>query len=657
MSSTGSGSTKRARCSFPADGLPDFHYSDGDEVENRIAATIDNAVDVSLGSPELSRSVTDFPSQYHLSPERANLLRPVAELLRGRVFEAGSGCGAVTRFLGENGGEIYALEGSLRRARICRRRCRDLSNVTVMAGHIREFAPIRPSFDAVVLIGVLEYSRMYFGGPDGPGSMLRKCRALLRPDGALLLAIENQLGLKYLAGAPEDHLSVPYAGVQDQYGPRTQVTFGRRELKRLLQDAGFEHLEFLYPFPDYKFPRAVFPEAALQDDNVNVASVLRMMGAAEQGGEHWRSFSEEMAWPVILRNGLAEDLANSFLIIASARKIGPIGLKRPVSIYATARRRCFAKSIAFNPLREDAEVKRTPLYQERPEPDPNYEHRLETEPLYRGPLLGENFLEVLNRPGWTIEDLAACCAPWLQYLRQHAVTTEGLRGKWLPGDFVDCTPFNLTIDAAGDLRRFDQEWISKEDVPVYFVLFRGVLDVLLRLRSFAAPGRLHSTRLLDVVERVLDCLGAIEDEQDIADALDREVRLHDFVNGAGEVIRTVYPTLHLPAPRVGDAAKEGQLYKGLAIESERRAAEAARAFEEEAARQRQAIRHLEETNQRHAAERAEALARVEVLGSELASVRVHARDVEERLEQILRSRTWRWGIRIARLIAMLRPGM
>ncbi|HZT39207.1 MAG TPA: class I SAM-dependent methyltransferase [Bryobacteraceae bacterium] len=641
----------------PACGLPDFEYSDGEEIETRLASAIDNAVDVSLGSLELSRSIIDFPSQYHLSPERANLLRPVADFLRGRVFEIGAGCGAVTRFLGENGGDIYALEGSLRRARICRRRCRDLSNVTVLAGNMRELAPIRPSFDAVVLIGVLEYSRMYLGGPEGPANMLRRCRALLRPGGVLLLAIENQLGLKYFCGAPEDHLAIPYAGVQDQYGPRTQVTFGRNELKRLLHESGFEHFEFLYPFPDYKFARAIFPEAAFKKYDVNVASVLRMMGAPGQGAEHWRSFSEEMAWPVILRNGLAEDLANSFLILASARKIDAIGVRRPVSMYATSRRRCFAKCISFDPLGEDAEVKRTPLYLEQPQPDPQYEYRLETEPLYRGRLLGESFLEVLNRPGWTAEDLAACCGPWLDYLRRRVIATERLRGEWLPGDFVDCTPFNLVVDASGDLHRFDQEWVSKEIIPVSFVLFRGVLDVLLRPRSFASPGRLPSTRLLDIVERVLTCVGAIEDRRDIADALDREARLHDFVYGSGAIIRAAYPALLLPAPRAGDAAREGQLYKGLAVDGERRAAEAARVLEEETSRQREAIRILEEANQRYAAERGEALARVDVLERELAAVRLHTRHVERRLEEVLKSRTWRWGSRIARWMALLRPAM
>ena len=36
--------------------------------------------------------------------------------------------------------------------------------------------------------------------------MLQRVRSLLKPEGKLIVAIENQLGLKYFAGAPEDHL-------------------------------------------------------------------------------------------------------------------------------------------------------------------------------------------------------------------------------------------------------------------------------------------------------------------------------------------------------------------------------------------------------------------------------------------------------------------
>ena len=78
---------------------------------------------------ELAAAIRDWPSQYHLDAARANLLRPIAPASGATVLEIGAGCGAITRFLGETGATVLALEGSLARARIAASRCRDLDNV------------------------------------------------------------------------------------------------------------------------------------------------------------------------------------------------------------------------------------------------------------------------------------------------------------------------------------------------------------------------------------------------------------------------------------------------------------------------------------------------------------------------------------------------
>jgi hypothetical protein len=85
-------------------------YNDGDEVELRIEKVVAAASDRSLFSPELAAACSDWPSYYHLSRTRANLLRPFAQRLMGAdVLEVGAGCGAITRYLGEAGAHVCAL--------------------------------------------------------------------------------------------------------------------------------------------------------------------------------------------------------------------------------------------------------------------------------------------------------------------------------------------------------------------------------------------------------------------------------------------------------------------------------------------------------------------------------------------------------------------
>jgi O-antigen biosynthesis protein len=165
-------------------GATSLDYTDGIEAEEKLYSIITGAKDKSVLSSELRIFAEDFISSYHLSPKRANLLRPLSGLLRGRVLEAGAGCGAVTRFLGENGAELVALEGSRIRARIARARTQDQPNVSVVCGRIEAFSAEEP-FDAIVVIGCLEYARRYIKGDSPELLFLTGLRRLLKPTGVL----------------------------------------------------------------------------------------------------------------------------------------------------------------------------------------------------------------------------------------------------------------------------------------------------------------------------------------------------------------------------------------------------------------------------------------------------------------------------------------
>lgn len=170
-------------------------YSDGDDEERRIASIVGAAEDCSVLSDELRAHCTDWVQTYHLSAARANILRPFEHALGGDVLEIGAGCGAVTRYLGEAGGRVLALEGSVRRAAIARTRTRDLDNVTVVAEAFSEFRA-EAKFDVVTLVGVLEYANRFETAGSPALAVLQRVRSWLKPGGLLLIAIENQLGLK-----------------------------------------------------------------------------------------------------------------------------------------------------------------------------------------------------------------------------------------------------------------------------------------------------------------------------------------------------------------------------------------------------------------------------------------------------------------------------
>ena len=238
-------------------------YRDG--AEEPLLAHLAAASDVSSASPDLLPRATSWPERYHLDPMRPNIIRAFDLPETARVLEVGAGCGAVTRYLGETVAAVDSVEPVLERARVAAVRTADLLGVRVFTGSLEQM-PVEPVYDAVVVIGVLEYVGGGTADREPYLAFLRECVTRLGPGGSLVLAIENKLGVKYLAGEPEDHYGRPYVGVED-YRDASDVarTFGLAELEDLLSEVGLSSTR-LVAFPDYKMTRVVAaPRSLLKD--------------------------------------------------------------------------------------------------------------------------------------------------------------------------------------------------------------------------------------------------------------------------------------------------------------------------------------------------------------------------------------------------------
>jgi GT2 family glycosyltransferase/SAM-dependent methyltransferase len=492
-----------------------FAYSDGETTEEYLLSTISRAEDLSTGSAELTGAIKDWPTLYHLSPARANLLRPISSLLKGkRILEIGSGCGAITRYVGELGCEVLALEGSERRARITRARCLDLPQVQVVCDNFDSFEWDH-DFDVILLIGVLEYSRLFVKGDNPPLEMLSKCRSFLDAEGKMVLAIENKLGLKYWAGEPEDHTGRPFDGIQDLYDEGTAVTFGKDELARLLSRAGFAFRDFFYPFPDYKLPSVTLSEAAFAAPELNLADLLQEKFDYCQGTSQTTELSLTRIATPVLANGLMASLANSFLVVASSGsgmpKTGP-GIPLAWG-FNSARHKCYCKSYCF--CQTDAgrlRVHREPLYPETPCPDgqPIHQHLMDEE-YHAGRLLSSRALDIVTRPGWSLADLTAWADTYYHILKEYGPEDS------IPGRYLDLTPYNILLSSPAAPAVFDQEWTCEEDLPFYFIFFRGIVYTLAGIGHYAPPAEgvpmgiialatsLVTNRLLFTADHLAEC--------------------------------------------------------------------------------------------------------------------------------------------------------
>lgn len=293
-----------------------YTYSDG-KIENYILSAIKNADDISDDSEELMRLSKDWPSYYHLGTGRANILKCLDfKTKQIKVLELGSGCGAITRSLGERFESVDSVEGSPLRAKITRERCRDLSNVNVFCSDIKRIK-FEPKYDVVTLIGVLEYAPVYFSNDNNENpfhTFLKIVKSALKPDGVLIIAIENKIGLKYWSGCPEDHTGKIYDSIHGYSVDGTPKTFSKIEMNGCLNEMGFSNLDYYYFFPDYKFATDVLSSNG-DERKLNLHNWINVPFSSYNIPRK-NTFQERLALKTICEAGLLKEFANSFLIVA-----------------------------------------------------------------------------------------------------------------------------------------------------------------------------------------------------------------------------------------------------------------------------------------------------------------------------------------------------
>ncbi|OGT06719.1 MAG: hypothetical protein A2103_01130 [Gammaproteobacteria bacterium GWF2_41_13] len=474
-----------------------FDYSDGQGVEARIHRILKETKDLGLFSRELCSCITDWPTEYHFSPVRHNLLRHFCFKETDRVLELGCGCGAITRQLGESGANTTAIEGSLLRARCAKERCRDLNNVKVYCSNFQDLLLI-PEYDYVTLIGVLEYSSVFFEGEDPFKQCLEIAKSALKKDGKLIIAIENRLGLKYFLGCSEDHTGLVYDGLQDFYQENTAHTFGKREITGMLIKNGFVGVNFAYPFPDYKLPKLVLSEAAFTMSGFNPSGLISSTISRDYScvSKSFLAERERFIWKQLHENKIVPDLANSFLIEASLSEIKVD--ERLLAKYYSANRRpqynvvtsfeqddYFQIKVVKKGIGSHFSAQNSCLIQRFPDQD--YHEGDSLDYLVRRAIARNDLFE--------FEKLFKL---WLDFLFSNGILERNKSDIFLSvlkPEWIDCIAANIIVKK-NELRMVDAEWIYTEKLTLYWLIFRYLREFDLETISANISGRVGSMQKL-----------------------------------------------------------------------------------------------------------------------------------------------------------------
>jgi len=295
-------------------------YSDG-SIEDEI-------LDIVTHNSDFSRFLaTDerWPILYHLSPLRRNLLEWYDFDRNATLLEIGAGCGALTGLFCERTKKVVAVELSRRRAEIVANRHREKANLEIVVGNLNDMFYDR-QFDYVTLIGVLEYAGRFTKTDNPYHDFIVQIRKHLKPEGTLIVAIENKFGLKYWAGAKEEHNGGYFESIENYLQNSSIRTFGKAELRALLNMAGYDVVKFYYPMPDYKLPQQIFSDDFLP----GIGQICSI--SPNYDNERIVLFNEATAYDSIIANNQFDFFANSFLLFC--RNSG----KPPGTVYSAFKR-------------------------------------------------------------------------------------------------------------------------------------------------------------------------------------------------------------------------------------------------------------------------------------------------------------------------------
>jgi SAM-dependent methyltransferase len=498
---------------------PEIGYADG--AEPRLLEIVSGASDLSSSSQELANAASDWGTTYSLVPSRANVLRALDLPANARVLEIGCGCGPITRYLGERCSVVDSVEPMPARAAVARSRTRDLQTVEVFVGTLED-VPSVPAYDVVVVVGVLEYVGRGALDPAPYLDFLRRCQAVLVDGGTLVVAIENPLGVKYIAGAVEDHTNRPFDSLEGYALESPARTFSRRTLERMLAEAGFTPGDVLGAFPDYKLPRAVMADALFRSSD-QLAAALPRFPSPDYLVPRLQLADEKLTWQTLVDSGVAEHFANSFIALAVKGAGRSLWNPERLAVFFNSERQPeFAVRSEVHGSDGDLTIVRSALFPERVPPSGPEETIRHAPAGSERVVAGRDLLQVV------VEEPARR----RELLRRWAELVPD--DEWMP---VDLVPHNVVLTPDGGLVAIDQEWRVR-GYDRTSLLLRGVVLSAVQLLSYTRPERLRPAETVsDLVQSLAADIDLVIDDRLFDEFCTRESAFQARVNTTDATFR------------------------------------------------------------------------------------------------------------------------
>ncbi len=426
-----------------------------------------------------------WPVLYHLSALRENIVEWLPIDKKMKVLEIGAGCGAITGALAAKAGEVTCIDLSKKRSMINAYRHVDCDNVMIHVGNFQDVEPDLPcDYDYICLIGVFEYAQAYIQSETPYEDFLNIIKKHVKPQGHIVIAIENKFGLKYWAGCKEDHLGTYFSGLEDYPDGGVVRTFTKDGLLAIARKCGCEETSMYYPYPDYKFPTSIYSDAYLPKVG-ELSSNLRNFDR-----ERLQLFDEKKVFDSIIREKQFPLFSNSYMLV--------LGPKLPIEYvkYSNDRADAFriktilkedtaGKRIEKHPLSDAAQNHIRKTYEAYAKLDERYRggelsiNRCKLEQGgQEGAYLSLEYLTGISLTELLDEKLESGDWKGFQALFEEYVRKISYREEEPVADY-DLIFANILVSADNTWNVIDYEWTFNRPIETKEIAFRAVYCYLL----------------------------------------------------------------------------------------------------------------------------------------------------------------------------------
>jgi hypothetical protein len=396
------------------------------------------------------------------------------------VLEINSRDEGITKYLGENFAHVLSVEENFEQAVLLRKKIENLKTVDVICAPLQR-VEFSQKFDIIFCIGLFENFPDSFLSSDAKdlyGKFFQYCSNLLSPNGILIIATENQFGIKYLNGS-RDGLDKPFSGIEGY--PQCQArgrSFGKNELSCLIKE-NFSNVQFYYPFPDYRLSDCVVSEEFLSSGKAGELIAQTPSHYYEKQKPLW---DEHLSVLEFNRNGIMDLFSNSFLVVASMGQVKRNLFDQEAIFFSNNRKPEFLTKTKIikdrtNGLRV---IKGKLLEKEAAEENPILT-LVDSESSWMDvPSLQTQLYLRLDSVGNSLEEVFAPCKKWIDFLKEISTLTEGT--FWVDGGYLDAVWQNTYFVGEG-CEFIDQEWKWHERIPLNVLVIRAIYNFLFYLEK------------------------------------------------------------------------------------------------------------------------------------------------------------------------------